>query len=39
MQLFCEKWDLFLGEIPPAIAPEGDFVFREKAESPFDFIH
>jgi hypothetical protein len=24
----------FLGEIPPTVAPEGDLVFGEKAESP-----
>jgi hypothetical protein len=26
------------GGVPPAVAPEGDLVFEEKAESPFDFI-
>jgi hypothetical protein len=26
------------GGVPPAVAPEGDLVFGEKAESPFDFI-
>jgi hypothetical protein len=28
----------FLAGIPPAVAPEGDLVFGEKTESPFDFI-
>jgi hypothetical protein len=28
----------FFGGNTPAVAPEGDLVFGEKAESPFDFI-
>jgi hypothetical protein len=38
MKSFAKKWDHFLGGIPPAVAPEGDLAFGEKAESPFDFI-
>jgi hypothetical protein len=37
MKFFAKKWDLFWGNTP-AVAPEGDLVFGEKAESPFDFI-
>jgi hypothetical protein len=37
-RFFAKKWDNFFGGIPPAIAPEGDLVFGEKDESPFDFI-
>jgi hypothetical protein len=28
----------FGGGISPAVAPEGDLVFGEKVESPFEFI-
>jgi hypothetical protein len=35
---FLRKMGPFFGGIPPAVAPEGDLVFGEKAESPFDFI-
>jgi hypothetical protein len=39
MQFFMKKETIFWGEYPPpAVAPEGDLVFGEKAESPFDFI-
>jgi hypothetical protein len=39
MQFFGEKMGpFFCGGIPPAVAPEGDLVFREKAKSPLDFI-
>jgi hypothetical protein len=38
VKLFCEKMGPFLGGIPPAVAPEGDLVFREKAESPLTLL-
>jgi hypothetical protein len=37
MNYFAKKGP-FLGGIPPTVAPEGDLVFGEKVESPFDFI-
>jgi hypothetical protein len=32
---FAKKWDHFLGGMPPAVAPEGNFGFRGKPSCPF----
>jgi hypothetical protein len=36
--LFCDKMGPFFGGVPPAVVPEGDLVFRGKAELPSYFI-
>jgi hypothetical protein len=34
---FCEKWDHFMGGIPPAVAPEGDLVIGGKPSRPLTY--